>query len=61
MSVTVRISEDAHKTLLQLAAEMTVATQGAQRFTAADALDALIQTQLDKDAREEIVRPMQEV
>lgn len=55
-SKTVRVSIDSYEVLQQLAAEMTIASGGRQKHTVGDALDALIETQLDKEARREIIK-----
>lgn len=54
-SKTIRVSMESYEVLLQLAAEMTISSQGRQKHTVADALDALIETQLDAKARREIM------
>lgn len=51
MTTTIRISEEAKNFLMQLAAEMTIAEGGKNRYTPADALDAMIETRRKKEKR----------
>jgi hypothetical protein len=54
-SRTMRVSTEAYEILQQLAAEMTIHADGKKKHTVADALDALIETQLTRKARLEVV------